>query len=202
MTATVRTLVPRFAILGAAMAIGIALFLPTGPLAAEPDAQAPSPAAPTPTPIPTEIRLETASPGVDAVAGSQESGGIGGDRYPWWDVLQAFGTVAVAFAAVYAAFITLRQYVDQRRRDASLDLAKLQGDLVALLRVSCERAKGTVDHVILLEELREAEDVYEGVLRGIVTARPELARAAQEALMEYMQVATSMVDNLRDDEGG
>ena len=197
MTARVLTPVLRFVILGAAIAIGVALFLPTGG-AAEPDAQTPSPTAPTPTPIATQTGIVTATPGVDVVHGSKESGGIGGDRYPWWDVLQAFGTVAVAIAAVYAAFITLRQYVDQRRRDASLDLAKLQGDLVALLRVSYERAEGTVDQVILLEQLREAEYVYEGFLRGIVAARPELARAAQEALMEYMKVATSMVDDLRD----
>lgn len=119
------------------------------------------------------------------------------DPFPWADLLAGIGTVGLAVAAVYAAFVSLRQHLEQRRRQTDLDLAKLHGDVVLLLRQGCERAKGSPDEQVRREELEKAEDIYEGILLGMILARPELMKATREALTEYLKVATSEVESLR-----
>jgi len=111
------------------------------------------------------------------------------EPFPWWDVLTGIGTLGLAVAALYAAFVSLSQYLQQRRRETDLDLAKLHGDLVGLLRQEHELARGTPDEGMLREELARAEFVYEGILRGVILVRPELMKAAREALREHLQEA-------------
>ena len=118
-------------------------------------------------------------------------------RFPWWDVLTGIGTVGLAAAALYAAGVSLRQYLNQRRRETDLDLAKLQGDLVLLLRQECEGATDPQDKMVRREELERAQHVYEGILRGMILRRPELMKAAREALTEFLKLATSELQSLR-----
>lgn len=138
----------------------------------------------------------TATPGAQAQTVVVEH-----EPFPWWDVvtggLAAAGTLALATAAMYAAFVSLRQHLEQRRRETDLDLAKLQGDLVLLRRQAWERARKSPDEEMRLEEMEKAEDVYEGILCGMVLARPELMKAAREALTEYLEMATSEMESLR-----
>jgi hypothetical protein len=122
----------------------------------------------------------------------------GDERFPWWDVFTGFGTLGLAAAALYAAGVSLTQYLKQRRRETDLDLAKLQGDLVLLLQQECERATGLPDEGVRREELEGAQDVYEGILRGIILARPELMKAARETLTEYLKQATSELRSLQE----
>ena len=123
---------------------------------------------------------------------------VSDERFPWWDVLTGVGTVGLAGAALYAAVVSLTQYLRQRRRETDLDLAKLQGDLVLLLQQECERAKGGPDEGVRRQELEGAQDVYEGILRGIILARPELMKAGRETLTEYLKEATSELRSLKD----
>ncbi len=125
-------------------------------------------------------------------------------RFPWWDivgalaaVLGALAAVLVAVAVLYAAFGSVRQYLSQRKRESDLDLAKLQGDLVELLRQKCDATKENPDKNLLRAELEEAQDVYEGILRGIICVLPELMEAAREALAEYLTIATEEMKSLR-----
>lgn len=138
----------------------------------------------------------TATPGAQAQTVVVEH-----EPFPWWDVvtggLAAAGTLALATAAMYAAFVSLRQHLEQRRRQTDLDVAKLQGDLVLLLRQEWERARGSSEEEMRREEMEKAEDVYEGILCGMVRVRPELMKAAQEALTEYLKTATLEMESLR-----
>lgn len=106
-------------------------------------------------------------------------------------ILAGIGTLGLAAAAGYAAFVSLRRYLEQRHRETDLDLAKLQGDLVALLRQEYERSRGSPDEGTRRDELEKAEDVYEEILRGIILGRPELMGAAREALSGYLEVTIS-----------
>ena len=122
---------------------------------------------------------------------------VGEERFPWWHVLTGIGSAGLAVAAMYAAFVSLGQHLEQRRRQTDLDLAKLQGDLVLLRRQEWQRARGSADEGIRREEMEKAEDVYEGILCGMVRVRPELMKAAQEALTEYLKTATLEMESLR-----
>lgn len=112
--------------------------------------------------------------------------------------------VAGAAIALSGALLGFRRYLQQRDREAILDLAKLQGDLVELLNQKWTEAEGNPAEEELPKELRKelrtelrkARHVYEGILRGIITQRPELMTPARNALREYLDSATSKIESL------
>ena len=76
-------------------------------------------------------------------------------------------------------------------------MAKLYGDLVGLLKDRYGRARSTEDEEEVREDLEKAADVYEGILRGIITVRPELMKAAREAVSDHLGTAARELEALR-----
>ena len=156
------------------------------------------------------VALAVAEPGLAVAqeatptAVSEPTGVSVTERFPWWDVVGGVGAVlggvgalVLAASAAYAAIRSLRQYLDQRRRETDLALAKLYGDLVGLLKDRYGRARSTEDEEEVREDLEKAADVYEGILRGIITVRPELMKAAREAVSDHLGTAARELEALR-----
>ena len=105
----------------------------------------------------------------------------------WDDIrewIQALSPVVIALAAGIPGALGVRRYFEQRRRQTDLDVAKLQGDLVTLLRTISDGSDDP-DHK---EELDKAQDVYEATLRGLILKNPELMTAARRSLQKYLEV--------------
>ncbi len=142
--------------------------------------------------------------------------------------LEGIGTVLLALAAGIGGGFALWRYWQQRQRDAEqreqqqkrdaeqqrqerelrqrqtdLDLAKLQGDVVGVLKQQYERAKEEPEKKVILEELENAESVHKGILRGIILKRPELAQAAREVVTEYVtKIGIPTLEEMRKQAGG
>lgn len=124
------------------------------------------------------------------------------------DFLQGVGTVVLALGVVVGGGWALWRYfkdrdqrAEERRRQADLDAARLTGDLVASLRLRYERARDPEERQVFEEQLIQAEEECEGVLRGLTVVRPDLARAQQKAIMGRIGELTVEMQRLEGERG-
>ncbi|MFQ5880539.1 MAG: hypothetical protein ACE5IZ_10255 [Dehalococcoidia bacterium] len=125
------------------------------------------------------------------------------EPFPWWDFLTGIGTIMLALAAFFAVAAPLRQYLDQRRRESTRELARHHGALVALLAGQHERTAPGALRDAIEGELVQAERIYESILRGIMLMDREMVRLQREALQAALEVAQREMERLRrESEGG
>ena len=91
-----------------------------------------------------------------------------------------------------------------RARQTEIDLVRLQGDLVTVLRERQQLANdatGPEEAEQLRSELREAVDRREAMLRGLLKARLELATVERRAIATYLDEAASELQRLDQSKG-
>lgn len=111
-------------------------------------------------------------------------------------LLEGVGTLLLFFATAVAAGVAVYQWIVQRRRELALDVAKLQGEVVTALRLRYRHSAPAL-RPALDASLEAALIQYEGILRGLIRARPELARAARDVITASLDAAAEELALLR-----
>jgi hypothetical protein len=128
--------------------------------------------------------------------------------------IYGIATAVIAFTALVGGVLAVRQYREQqehnrqqRDRQAQIEMVRLQGQLVEMLREQCKRLEDEAERKLVFGEMEEAERVFLGMVRGLLskemgaTARRALTPFLQEATAE-LQEATAELERLRRKGGG